>query len=464
MPKKAGQTTLGSLFTRKIIRNLSIVLCMLLISSEFTTAQNSRVFVVNQIEYIGNQKTKDYVLAIELTFREGDTITDLKRELHKSTENLINTRLFHDVDIDYIEHHNLLNIIITVQERWYLWPIPIFEYADPNFASWLRRKEIDYLNYGIILEERNFRGKNEKVRLKLRRGIREMYGVEYIFPQLTRYRNLGGTVDVAYFQQKELHHKISDRQYVTLESDRYIYYEQRFLASLLWRQGYYKRHAFYAGYRRFDYHRSIDSLFGETVRPTSDYLNLGYRFKYFRGDYIVYPLQGQKIQLNAESGLSKQPYIYVDVEMSTHHKLHNRWTFSYGINSYVSFTQNFPHFLYIGPGKTWYIRGFEDYAFHNDLLILNRLQLKYTLLKRRTIHIKQVVSEKFNSPYFAIYINGFTEIGYGNNIVRQSDEITPVSIGLGFDLLTYYDWVGRMEFVLNSENKVWFNIHWGYIF
>ncbi|MFO7862979.1 MAG: POTRA domain-containing protein [Salinivirgaceae bacterium] len=463
MPKYTGQVLSYSLFSGKLAAKLGI-LCILLIFNLFATAQTSKSFVINQIEHTGNQKTKNYVLNRELTFQEGDTIQYVNEAIELSKQNLINTRLFHHVDIHYIEQNNLINIIINVQERWYLWPIPIFEYADPNLASWLRRKEIDYLNYGIILEERNFRGRKEMLRLKLRRGIREMYGVQYTFPQLANYRNLGGMFDVAYFQQKELHHKIIDKQYITLNTDRYIYFEQRFLASLLWRPGYYTRHAFYAGYRRFHYHNSIDSLFGETVRSTSEYLSLGYKFKYFRGDYVAYPLQGQKIQLTTESGLGKRSYAFVDMELSTHHKLHTRWTFSYGMNGFVSLTQNFPHFLYIGPGKTWYIRGFEDYAFHNDLLIINRLQLKYTLLKKRTIHVKQIASEKFNSPYFALYVNGFTEIGYGNNIIRESDEITPVSIGLGFDLLTYYDWIGRMEFVLNSENRAWFNIHWGYIF
>ena len=298
----------------------------------------------------------------------------------------------------------------------------------------------------------------------MRRGIREQYAIEYNIPMLFNYENLGLYSDLSYFRQKEIHKSIEDLTYVDLKEDRYIYHELRALAGIIYRPAFFSKHILYGGYRQYNYDKSIGQLFNNPIQSFNEYLTVGYTFQYFKGDYIMYPLQGNKIKLNQEFGFGKKNYAYTDLSISFHKPLIPKCTFSYGLNSYISYTKQFPYFIFAGQGKTWYIRGFEDYIYQNDLILLNRLQLKYTLLDRKQFEFDWVPSKKFNRPFLSIFLNGFAELGYATNFIQQYDEQTPISIGAGVDFLTYYDWVGRIEFVYNNKSETWINLHWGYIF
>ncbi len=426
--------------------------------------QNAAFTIIDKIEFEGNSKTKNNILLRELTFSKGDTVKNIEVEVQQSQENLYNTRLFHYVKPSITKENDSTTIIFKVQERWYLWPIPIFEYADPNLATWLRRKDIDYLNYGIVVEQRNFRGQNQKLRLKLRLGIREQYGIEYKFPQLGNNKDVGGYLESSFFRQKEIHSDIEDLQYIDIQADKYIYEEARAIAGIQWRPYYYSTHLFTGGYRFFSYNDSIDSLFGGPVLNKSHYISLGYTFNYFKGDYVVYPLDGTKLNIQSEVGLGKRSYAFTDIQFGVHRKLADRVTFSYGANAFISLTEQYPYFIFTGPAKNWYIRGFEDYIYQNDLMLLNRFQLKYTIVDHAQFHFDIIPSDKFNAPFLSIFCNAFAEVGYGTNIFNDFTHVTPISGGGGIDFLTYYDWIGRLEIAYNNLGETWFNVHWGYVF
>ncbi|PLX20716.1 MAG: hypothetical protein C0599_08725 [Salinivirgaceae bacterium] len=420
--------------------------------------------IINNIILKGNDKTKRRIIERELPFSIGDTLSDLNTSISVAKKNLINTRLFHNAFFDIIQQGQYINIIIRFEERWYFWPIPILEYADPNLATWVRRQRIDYINYGIVLEKKNILGLNQKLRLKIRRGIREQYALEYNIPMLFGNKKIGLHTDLSYFRQKEIHKSIADLQYIDLKDDKYIYHELRALGGINYRPGFYAKHLFYGGYRQFDYDKSVTNLFGNPIQNINQYISLGYTFDYFKGDYVMYPLKGTKMKLNHEFGIGQKKYAYTDLAFSIHNPIIDRVTFSYGLNSYLSYTKNFPYFVFAGQGKTWYIRGFEDYIYQNDLILINRLQIKYTLLKRKQFEFDWIPSKKFSKPFLSIYLNGFTELGYTTNFNQEYEEHTPLSIGTGIDFLTYYDWVGRLEFVYNNRDETWINLHWGYIF
>lgn len=441
-----------------------ILIIVFLSFASSLVGQSTKELIINDIIIKGNDKTRHKIITRELTFQIGDTIQEITDELLKSQKNLINTRLFHTAYLDVIRQGNHINIIISVEERWYFWPIPIFEYADPNLATWVRRKRIDYINYGLILEKKNIFGLNQKLRFKLRRGIREQYAIEYNVPMLFNNNKVGVFSDFSYFRQKEIHQSINNYEYVDLKSEKYIYHELRAFGGINLRPAFYSRHKLYGGYRQYNYDKSITDLFDNNINNFQEYLSFGYTFNYFKGDYVMYPLQGSKMRLNNEFGIGAKSYAYSDFYFSIHNSIIQKVTFSYGLNGYLSYTKQFPYFVFAGQGKTWYIRGFEDYVYQNDLILVNRIQLKYTLLDRKQFEFDWIPSEKFSKPFLSIYINGFTELGYATNFIQDYDEELPISIGAGIDFLTYYDWVGRIEFVYNNKEETWINLHWGYIF
>lgn len=90
---------------------------------------------------IGNKKTKSSIILRELPFNRNDAVANIDSLLGRSKENLMNIGLFNFVDINYIkEDAKTVLIYINVSERWYLWPMPVFELADRNFNEWAQKK------------------------------------------------------------------------------------------------------------------------------------------------------------------------------------------------------------------------------------------------------------------------------------------------------------------------------------
>ena len=120
--------------------------------------------VIRDIVVEGNKVTKEKIIFRELVFQKGDTIAkmELLSAFDRSRDNLKNLSIFNFVSFD-AKHFpgNRIDVIISVTERWYIWPTPIFEIADRNFSAFLEDFDWSHTNYGLWLKWNNFRGRNE---------------------------------------------------------------------------------------------------------------------------------------------------------------------------------------------------------------------------------------------------------------------------------------------------------------
>jgi hypothetical protein len=137
---------------------------------------------VKEIVLAGNKITKDYVILRELTFRKGDTLRSLDSTFRKSKENLLNTSLFHTAEITWLADSDGIKVFILLSERWYIFPVPIFEVVDRNFNEWWKTKDFSRVNYGAYLYWNNFRGRNETVSLAIRLGYTQRFSMYYEIP------------------------------------------------------------------------------------------------------------------------------------------------------------------------------------------------------------------------------------------------------------------------------------------
>jgi hypothetical protein len=97
----------------------------------------------------GNKLTKERIILREVTLALGDTLywSNLQAGMEQSKNNVMNLRLFNFVEIEPIQIDNKrVIVLITVQERWYIYPVPIFEIAQTNFNTWWETKELRWLN------------------------------------------------------------------------------------------------------------------------------------------------------------------------------------------------------------------------------------------------------------------------------------------------------------------------------
>jgi len=117
-------------------------------------AETDTVFI-KEILIIGNKKTKSSIILRELPFSRNESVYNLDSVLIRCKENLMNIGLFNFVDINYIKESPTTALIyISVSERWYLWPMPVFELADRNFNEWAQKKDLSRTNYGLYYPTR----------------------------------------------------------------------------------------------------------------------------------------------------------------------------------------------------------------------------------------------------------------------------------------------------------------------
>src|SRR5690606_12568913 len=98
------------------------------------------------------------------------------------------------------------NIFIRIEmiERWYIWPVPIINFADRNVNVWLETKDPSRLNYGLYLQDYNFRGRMEILKINLLAGYTKLVGIDYQVPYVNGKKTLGMHLETSYSSNKEV--------------------------------------------------------------------------------------------------------------------------------------------------------------------------------------------------------------------------------------------------------------------
>src|SRR5689334_16854011 len=138
-----------------------------------STYADSSTVVIGSVTVIGNKITKDHIVLRELAFHTGDSLSasDFVAKKIRSEENLYNTSLFNSAKLTYLKAPDqTTSIYVILKERWYIFPLPVFEVVDRNFNVWWRTKDFSRIVYGALLTWNNFRGRNETVAFAVRFG------------------------------------------------------------------------------------------------------------------------------------------------------------------------------------------------------------------------------------------------------------------------------------------------------
>lgn len=132
---------------------------------------DSALYIINDVQIINNEKTRDYIIMRELYFDAGDTTT--LHELSLAQKRLLNLFLFNRVIFDLLRNGDQYILTIYVSEMWYVFPVPVFYL---NERSW------DKLSYGAKLLYYNFLGRNILLNLTAAFGYNPEYKFSYRNP------------------------------------------------------------------------------------------------------------------------------------------------------------------------------------------------------------------------------------------------------------------------------------------
>jgi hypothetical protein len=252
--------------------------------------------------------------------------------------------------------------------------------------------------------------------------------------------------------------------------------------SLNYRPSIFKYYSAIIAYNRFDYNSKLTELNSAYAPSNAKQLNMFVGTFYFRNDHRdnkSYPIKGYYADVNITSQIgnynNKQNYNngYLNTNLSIYRPFNQRFSWSAGTTIKLSQNESAPYFLNQGLGfRRDYVRGYEDYVIDGANFFLGRANLRYNLIQPRTRYFKLTGTEKFDKFHYAAYFNIFADMGEvfspAPNEVQSSiltNNTKPLNytllrgIGLGLDLVTYYDKVLRIEYTVNHFGQGGVFIH-----
>ncbi|MEQ8908349.1 MAG: POTRA domain-containing protein [Vicingaceae bacterium] len=433
--------------------------------------------VIHNIQIVGNQVTKSQIILRELTFSKSDTLENeaFIEALIQSKKNLLNTSLFNFVKIDYaLLDPREVFIVIQVEERWYTFPLPIFEIDDNNFNTWWKDKDFSRINYGGLLVRNNFRGRKEKLSLIAQFGFTERFRLQYEVPYINKSQKSGLKFKFSYNRRDEI-------VYTTLANERLQYKDEdqdavrNYAAGVdyTYRGAIFNQHTL--GFE-YDFNSIVDTV--AELNPNylgrnqveSQFISLYYNFTHDNRDSRNYPLIGNYLSVSLRKyglGLlgSEVDLTNFQFQAKKFWDLQKRFYFSSSIRGVIAANNNQPYLLQNGLGysSSFNIRSYEYYVIDGQNIGLAKAQLRYQLVKPNSMQLDFVPVSRFNKFHYAFYLGLFSDIGYVEDNIGfpQNDLANEVQYGLGIslDFVTYYDTVIRSEFSINKFGESGFFLH-----
>lgn len=441
-------------------------------------AQNDELLYINTIKVEGNTKTKVETILRELTFSEGDTILkdDFYSIVDESKKNLLNTPLFNYVTVDISKDSTInIDITVSVEERWYLWPQGGIYYADRNFSNWFKNKDFTRTDFGLGLVKYNLRGRNEKLSFFTIFGYDEEFLLYYEDIFIDKHKKHSMGIFLKQLRRKETGCIIENDKLRQIKlNDDYALKSYKFSLKYTYRKEYLNTHSFYLGYEN---RRLSDSLLmcnpNYTVSSQSaiNYLFLKYIFINDNRNSRIFPTDGYYLKLTAlKSGLYLFPEseinsFYLKNEISKYTKLSERVSLGNHLTLKYKTDNKQPFFLNTALGYLSNIRGYEYYVINGTSLALTKNTLNIKVIPKKVIHLKQLPFKRFNKIHFTVYASIFADAAYVKNsdlIYNQNNTLANTflySSGLSLNILTYYDALFRLDYSVNHLMQAGFYLH-----
>jgi outer membrane protein assembly factor BamA len=437
-----------------------------------TMDDTSTVFI-KSISIIGNKETKADIILRELTFQEGDSISEsrLPAAQQRSKENLLNTSLFNFVEIFY--KSDVEEMVVIVSERWYIWPVPIFELVDRNLNEWLQKKDFTRVNYGFALAVYNFRGRNETLSLAFRSGYTRKYSLQYNIPYINKSKQQGIALQFSYSMNHEIAYNTFENKLQYFRNDEENVLEEYYAGI----QFNFRRELYTTSSIKIEYDdaRVSDSIpilnpeYFNNQSARQRYFGLAYFYKEDHRDLVSYPLHGTYFEFEAvKKGFEvfgdDVNQLYLTSSFHWHTELSKNIFFATGVKGKVSGRSEQPYNVTRALGYARdYVRGYEYYVVNGQNFFLLKNNLKFRLLPPFVHKFNFIPSEKFSTIPFAFYMNLFYDIAYVRD--RQFSEFNSLTntwqpgYGVGIDFSSYYDIIIRVEYSINkfAEDGIYFH-------
>ena len=388
--------------------------------------------IVRDIQIRGNITTNTHVILREMSLKIGDTLTQQAKDIDRN--NIYNLRLFNKVDVADSVYQNQAIVIVTVSERWYFIPFPVFG---------MKYRDLSKLYYGAGMMHQNFRGNNEKLFTLFYYGYDQLFMINYQNPKITDDDDI--FIGTALTLQKLHNLSINDEEYMN---------SNLFLRGTIG--------------ERFGMYQTLSSTFGYEIWQVSDprlyitssssgrdaFLALSLSYRFDTRDNNEYTTDGTLISFNvAKNGFGES-----DVNIATaNYDLRKFFGFNsgstFGLRTAASFAWGgvIPSYRHVFFGYDDRIRGYFYKKIEAEDKISASVELRLPILLPRYLEIDWFRIPEFQKLRYGIYFGIFADAGkaWSRNQVL-SEQPWYSGYGAGLQFLFPYGFTIRTEVAVNN--------------
>lgn len=452
--------------------------CLLFLQTAYYQCFADDFVLVHNIKIEGNIRTKNKIIFREMLVKVGDTLqkAKLKEILESDRQKITNTYLFITVKITSQELDNQqIDIIVEVKERLYLVILPVFYLADRNFNEWWYERNHDLRRtiYGIYGKHANLTGNNDQLRIRAEIGFIPNFEISYSSPYLDKSLKTTFLAGIFYGINKTMVYRTWKDKFQFLESEQRQRERLNFYTVLSRRTGFYQNQFLQISYNQTQIADTIAHLnpnYFLDGRTKQKYFLINYSYIFDRRDNRQYALKGYRSSFEiTKYGLFASDNINqlnISASYSKYLPIGGKFYANYSFRGKVSFPQKQPFLQTAGLGyRSDLVRGYELYVIDGQSYVLTKTNLKYQIIDRVFDLSKFLKIKQFNTLPVAAYLNSFIDVGYAKNnfpMINNTKLANKwlVGGGLGLDVITWYNVVGRLNYSINGigEKRLFFNV------
>jgi outer membrane protein assembly factor BamA len=409
--------------------------------------------IVDSIIISGNDITEEEIILRELTFSPGDTLTEKLAYYNK--ERIFSLGIFTKVEIYPLTGKLKDNIIIHVEESWYIYPIPFVQ---------LKNKDWDKLSYGFYAVVKNFRGRNETITGKAAFGYDPSFTLSYYKPSVTRGSNIFFQADVAYTNIKNIS--------TTAEKLYGNEFDQKLISGQVTtgkRFGLFNWLSLSLAYNYIEMPFFIKGVSASDSR-IDRFPSVGVSYMFDDRDLIQFPKNGLFFDIDwiwKGFGINDANYGILNLDFreyrSLWRELHGKWRFA----SRFTMGKMIPFYDYSYLGYAEKIRGHFNDQEEGNHFYLSSLELYHPIIKDMNISFEWVplIPDQLLRYRIALYGQLFVDTGavqQRNKKLGLNNFNTGFGAGLTFLVLPYN--LLRIEYALDEFNNSEFILDLGVSF
>jgi len=425
--------------------------------------------IIHGIKIEGNRKTKPAVILRELDITPGDTLPGIQINdaLKRNKNKIFNTNLFNSVELLLLPNESgNIDLVIQVTERWYVFPMVIFELGDRNFNEWWteRGRDLRRTNYGVRMAHKNMFGRGDQLQATVQFGFTRRFDLGYNFRYLDKAQKNGLSLMASYATNNNMAYQTEGNKLEFLNASQLL--RERVFGSVR----FTRRNQFYNQHRiegRFHYNTIADTVarlnpgYFLDARTRQRYAYLSYEFVHDQRDWMAYPLRGQYFSVEAERlGLLPSDDVRKTIlrtNFALFRQVGRKYFWNLNARAMTTFPvrQPYPEYRALGFGFE-YLRGYENYIIDGQHFGMLKTTFKRELFSVEFAMPQLIPLKQFQTIPVAVYLCVFGDLGYvhdpmGNPGNSRLANTWLFSTGAGVDAVTFYNVVMRLNYAVNRQ-------------